>query len=288
MQFTAAQLSGGSRYGPKTRVGNWLEDMELEEEKRAQFSASQAEGKLVMSQMSEKASLYTRPVALSPCEGGRVRFGSVVMVSHRSTATTLAVDLTESILESDVESRLVTASPRCEAVARSAFTIVPVEEGVEAGAELHFGEPFYLASHASLSERPYYLTSALKSCFNASRVANQQPVSMAAHKRPNAVWTCEKIADNAGVVRRLSKREAVPLGEPVVVQHKNTKQALAADSKYADLTDFGRELEVTCHNHFGKEKLEALCSEMAGRATAATTARLEKPPNFWCFQAGSP
>ena len=48
--------------------------------------------------------------------------------------------------------------------------------------------------------------------------------------------------------------------------------------KYLDATDFGRELEVTCHNYFGTHKVEALASEMAGRTTGATNARLEKSP----------
>ena len=59
-------------------------------------------------------------------------------------------------------------------------------------------------------------------------------------------------------------------------------QALATSPKYLDATDFGRELEVTCHNYFGTHKVEALASEMAGRTTGATNARLEKSPNFWC------
>jgi hypothetical protein len=31
MQFTPQQLSGGPRYGHKTRLGNWNEDVETEE-----------------------------------------------------------------------------------------------------------------------------------------------------------------------------------------------------------------------------------------------------------------
>ena len=32
MQFTPQQLAGGLRYGSKTRIGNWHEDVVLEEE----------------------------------------------------------------------------------------------------------------------------------------------------------------------------------------------------------------------------------------------------------------
>ena len=31
MQFTPQQFSGGPKYSHKTKIGNWLEDLELEE-----------------------------------------------------------------------------------------------------------------------------------------------------------------------------------------------------------------------------------------------------------------
>jgi hypothetical protein len=31
MQFTPQQMGGGQKYSHKTRIGNWLEDMEIEE-----------------------------------------------------------------------------------------------------------------------------------------------------------------------------------------------------------------------------------------------------------------
>jgi hypothetical protein len=33
MQFSVQQLSGGAQYGPRTRVGNWFEDIVLQEER---------------------------------------------------------------------------------------------------------------------------------------------------------------------------------------------------------------------------------------------------------------
>jgi len=33
MQFTPQQASGGPKYNHKTKIGNWLEDLELEEMK---------------------------------------------------------------------------------------------------------------------------------------------------------------------------------------------------------------------------------------------------------------
>lgn len=33
MQFSTQQVAGGAQYGPRTRVGNWFEDMVLQEER---------------------------------------------------------------------------------------------------------------------------------------------------------------------------------------------------------------------------------------------------------------
>ena len=37
MQFTPQQLAGAQRYGNKTRIGNWFEDLCIEESKRNEF-----------------------------------------------------------------------------------------------------------------------------------------------------------------------------------------------------------------------------------------------------------
>jgi hypothetical protein len=35
MQFSTQQVAGGAQYGPRTRVGNWFEDIVLQEERWA-------------------------------------------------------------------------------------------------------------------------------------------------------------------------------------------------------------------------------------------------------------
>lgn len=300
MQFTPQQLAGAQRYTQRTRVGNWLEDMCLEEEKLSEFSRSQATGSLIMNDLYKKQAVYNKPVGLSYCSDGLLRFGDKVMLGNPASGAVLAVDLSESIFESDTGSLLVTGALNASGpVARNVFVICPVAKGPgRDGDVVHFGEPFHLCCHDGLlvdeglkATRPgFFLASSLKNERNSSRIANQQPVFMTHSATMSAVWTFEKVAGNTGIVRQLSTSEPVPCatslgGGTVVVQHRATKQALATNVKYLDATDFGRELEVSCHNYFGTHKVEALASEMAGRTTGATNARLEKSPNFWAVIA---
>ena len=124
MQFTPQQLAGAQRYTQRTRVGNWLEDMCLEEEKLSEFSRSQENGSLIMNDLYKKQAVYNKRVALSKCADGALRFGDKVMIGNPAAGALLAVDLTESIFESDQGSRLVTASFANMPVARAVFVVL--------------------------------------------------------------------------------------------------------------------------------------------------------------------
>ena len=256
MQFTPQQLAGAQRYTQRTRVGNWLEDMCLEEEKLSEFSRSQENGSLIMNDLYKKQAVYNKRVALSKCADGALRFGDKVMIGNPAAGALLAVDLTESIFESDQGSRLVTASFANMPVARAVFVVLPTDKSAAApGDVVHFGEPFHLQCHDVLLEdeqlkatRPgFYLASTLKNERNASRIANQQPVFMTNAKTMSSVWTFQKIAGNTGIVRQLSCGEAVPcatVGSPdalaagVVIQHRATKQALARAGQESEIPNF--------------------------------------------------
>ena len=148
MQFTPQQLAGAQRYTQRTRVGNWLEDMCLEEEKLSEFSRSQENGSLIMNDLYKKQAVYNKRVALSKCADGALRFGDKVMIGNPAAGALLAVDLTESIFESDQGSRLVTASFANMPVARAVFVVLPTDKSAAApGDVVHFGEPFHLQCH---------------------------------------------------------------------------------------------------------------------------------------------
>jgi hypothetical protein len=297
MQFTPQQLAGGSSYMCKTKVGNWLEDQCLQEEKLSEFARNRDQGSSLMYNVMGKRNLYATRVPLAPRAGGTIRYGDVIMLGHPSTGGVLGVDLTEACLDANRNQKLVScAMPGGEPdhCARYSFMLEPTTDDTQEGDDVHFGESVLLRCHDLLvldeqlgaTRPPFYLASGLKNDRNGSRVSNQQTIFATTTRNMAAAWTFEKVSGNTGVVRQLSGGEAVPCGTglngpTVVLQHKTTKTAMSASTKNWDSTDFGRELEVTCHNHLGQNKVNCLVSEMAGKTTGQTNGRLEKSPNFW-------
>jgi len=70
MQFTPQQLAGAQRYGSKTRIGNWLEDLCIEDAKKLDMNYHQK----AFNRLKMKLEHCTQ----------RVRFFSSVMLQNMS------------------------------------------------------------------------------------------------------------------------------------------------------------------------------------------------------------
>jgi hypothetical protein len=55
MQFTPQQMKGGARFSSVTLIGNWMEEISLEETKLAEFRAKSAGGQLHLRKQQGKA-----------------------------------------------------------------------------------------------------------------------------------------------------------------------------------------------------------------------------------------
>ena len=65
MQFSAQQIQGGGQYGPKTKTGNWFEDLLTQECKYAEFRNKKDSGKLLINLRAKRMKICCAPVALS-------------------------------------------------------------------------------------------------------------------------------------------------------------------------------------------------------------------------------
>lgn len=298
MQFTPQQLAGAQRYGPQTRVGNWLEDVCLDESKVADFRKRKEQGTLSMGFTQAKMAICNQPVPHTYSADGKLHFGDTVVVTHVTTKAVLANDLFDEVSFGSKE-YLVTTSPKGGPTARTTFVIDRAQESKEADDDddvLYYGMPFALRCNDSLLvdkrtnmlKAPFYLASTLKNERQGSRVSNRQLAYMTPRKDSKATWCVQKVAaSDPGVTRLLSKEEPVPANTPIVLQHRGTFQSLSSDPKHVDSTDFGPEFEVCCHNNLGTAKIEALASEFSGRSTAQTNVRLEQHQNYWMLTTAS-
>ena len=97
MQFTAQQLSGGPRYGSKTRIGNWNEEISLSHDSIATFENTKIQGTLSLQHRHTKMQASHEKVALTADGDGLIRFGSVVCLEHAMSGASLATDLDEEV-----------------------------------------------------------------------------------------------------------------------------------------------------------------------------------------------
>lgn len=54
MQFTPQQMNGGPKFSSTTRIGNWFEEIALEEVKLTEFKTKSAGGKLFLRRQQAK------------------------------------------------------------------------------------------------------------------------------------------------------------------------------------------------------------------------------------------
>lgn len=64
MQFTPQQLSGGPKFSSTTRIGNWQEEVALEEAKLADFRKRSKGGNLAIRRLENKMEICTVKVKL--------------------------------------------------------------------------------------------------------------------------------------------------------------------------------------------------------------------------------
>jgi len=304
MQFTPQQLAGAGRYNSKTRIGNWLEDIELDETKYKDYAAAKATGNLVTNHRQRKFNTCNQIVPHSYSADGLLRFGDTVMLQHKKSGGSLANDLWEETQFGTREYSVTVTDPKqgLTPMARNTFTITRIEnsmlkdvcsEEYEKDNILHFGEPFHLVCNDSLlvDERtqmlkaPMYLSSVMKTDRKASAVTNSQLVYMGYKQDSTSVWKVQKCVNgpDGATQRLLSEGGAVEINSPVVLQHRSTSQNLCADPQVTDMSDFGAELEVCCslQQHTGKS--HQLVSEFSGLSTGDTAARSEKDTSQWTF-----
>ncbi|CAG9310039.1 unnamed protein product [Blepharisma stoltei] len=279
MLFTTQQRQGGQRYNPKVLIGNWREDVDLDQIRFKDFLKRREGGQLVVHQIQEKLQKSLTTVGHSFSGDGKLHFGDRIMLLNKKTNGFLVTDMGDKI-EGD-EGVAVTASPQYRSpVARSVFILQRFsEDDGFPGDYLHYGQQFTLTVHPYLSQYPLYLHSLVVSPMRFARFSRHQEVCMAPRKNANTIWVIEHSDPK---VRFEMNGHPVGANQAVVIKHNLTGQWLAADNiNYKN--DYGSEFEVCSHSFLNHKKAQQLSSEKVGKLTVDIPSRHQGDENVWMF-----
>ncbi|KAG3015945.1 hypothetical protein JG687_00006277 [Phytophthora cactorum] len=300
MQFTPQQLVGAGRYAPITRIGNWNEDLMLEEARMKEFTLRKAQGSLLATHTLKAAFLNQKaPRSFDP--EGRIRFNQAVALGHLESDALLACNIFEETPSIGSDEYLVTAMSSNAPVSRNTFRLVSPQTWKVAvarggfdldapGEPLRYDEPFLIMCNEALLvddksvllKSPLFLKSGLKTERSMSPITYKQRVWLSTEADSGALWICAK-ADLAGTQKLLAAGQQIEAGDRIAIVHKMTGQALFASSGSKQPTDFGVELEVCSHSVRGTGKRHHLAAETEGIRTPDTEGLHNVGVNTWTF-----
>jgi hypothetical protein len=296
MQFTPQQLSGGPKFSSSTRIGNWQEEVSLEEAKLTDFRKRSNKGNLAIRQLEGKMGLCTQKVGQTFSDDGNIRFGDVIQLQHQNSAHFLACDPYEDFMPGSGKF-FVSCSGERTAMSRNTFRVTRAPshlQNIESDPSddiLRIGQAFTLMCNeallvkpeSKLMDPPLYLCSTKKNERNATKTTNRQLVFMSAQQDADSVWvlTTPSQGRNNASERYLFNGRPVNVSDTLLLTHRQTNCCLVCDPKQRDHTDFGVELECYADrtNQFGK--LGLMISEFKGLSTPYTLAKPDAPHYFW-------
>ncbi|XP_040270075.1 cilia- and flagella-associated protein 161 [Bufo bufo] len=254
-------------FSPSVRIGNWNEDVSLDEDLLKDFLEKREKGELLIQKSSNLKKNVLKKADLSISKDGVLHFGDVVMLlnpenSEQSLSNpspvygnyTLSVNPEESALH--VRSHLtapcgVSASCNVKPCGRNAFIITSVDAS-EPGEPLCYGQNFALKTAEDFMGH-LYLTSDRQSFLKSSKKSHLQEVSLTDQA---SYETCWQVVHLDPQFRLEHEGLPVPANTKVLIVHSKTNQCIAVLRKYILWTLFGKECEITAHTYLNGHRVE--------------------------------
>lgn len=289
--YTKQQLQGGGRYVPKCKLGNWQEDLVIDSLMLKDFLDRKERGELKLDAYNRKLARGLQPVDLNKGgDDGYLRFGDVVML-RSGPGGSLACCADDVDPRPGVNSVGASVSPLEEPVARTTFCLVRVEARpgsldstvrYDDDAPLHYGQKFRLMANPAACSDPAAPPMFLKSCpvslQHFAKFSRHLEVSFTFNQTADTVWT---VLTPDPAKQLVSLGVPVMAGAPVLLQHVNTKTALAVE-KHKFSNDFGQEQEVAGYNYTGHKHLYSLDADKQGKPPGLATKGCTES-NVWIF-----
>jgi hypothetical protein len=226
-------------YLPVTRVGNWSEELELENARKTEYLHNKEKGLLVTQQKIKNTEL----VELIPTEDGYVHYGAIVMIKNAKTDGVLATDVNDRLRRVGVAFAVTTAP--AFPVARSVFTIESLDaqnDVLQYGDKLYISTTPYLKDLGSARVAKLYVSSHIVTPDIYSKCSHFQEVCTTTEKDYSTTW---QVIHYDPKLRLEYEGSPVEMGATVVIKHCQTGVNLGS-STIPYRNDFGLENEVFC------------------------------------------
>mmetsp|Transcript_22630 Transcript_22630/g.37776 ORF Transcript_22630/g.37776 Transcript_22630/m.37776 type:complete len:512 (-) Transcript_22630:190-1725(-) len=299
MQFTPQQLAGGHKFSPVTRIGNWMEELALEEAKVSNFQVRSSNGNLALRKMENKINICSEIVPHTYSEDGVVRFGDSVVLQHDSSGSVLACDPFDEILPGQSKFLVSTVLEEPIPKARNTFRIVRPPSSMASFEDnlddpiVHIGQSFMLACNESLLVKPgskllqptLYLSSTKKNERMATKRTNRQLMFMSPAVNAEAIWyaTIPSQGRTNAAGRFLAMGQPLTVRDSLQIAHRQTNMYLTCDVQEKTSTEFGIELECYGDRASVPGKLGLMVSEFQGLSTSQTLQKPDAPVFSWHF-----
>eukprot|EP00112_Aurelia_sp_Birch-Aquarium-sp1_P001018 Seg11.2 transcript_id=Seg11.2/GoldUCD/mRNA.D3Y31 product="Cilia- and flagella-associated protein 161" protein_id=Seg11.2/GoldUCD/D3Y31 len=266
-QNRARKMSGISTYNPSVRVGNWSEDLYLEEHLLKDFLEKKENGELLIDKTHSLITKIQKKVDITCSNDGYLRFGDLVCLYNPELDAVLSVHMSDSKLHEAkcIEGPCgVSASKRLQPNARNVYVITSCDDS-KVGDHLLMGQPFFLSTLPGIGGELKLQsdTFAFTKCAKKSRLQEVQLKNEASYP---AKWQILYFDP-----RERMETEGLPVqaNQKILINHCKTNQRLAVLPQFNFRTAFGREFEVAAK-------------------TQLDSHRAEQPTNHWILVTRSP
>lgn len=278
MQFTPQQLTGGPRFNHRTKIGNWSEDLELEEIRLKDFLKKKENGSLMVTAKQRQLESSLLPVEVSGSPDGLLRFGQRVMLVNHQSKGVLSVNPYDMVPKAH-EAWAMTTSRAGSPCVRNVFEIERADPHDGFADDLvHYGQAMRVkVVPFSKIDRPAYMQSEMVTALAAAKFSRHQEVTAYGAPNGETLWQFLYPDTNS---RFETEGEPVIASAPLVLRHVHTGSFLASDEIHFN-NIFGTEYEVHCFHYFSLNKTQNLNGEKSGAITGDYALRKHGLPNIW-------
>ena len=247
-------------YNPHVRVGNWNEDIALEQEKIKDFLRRKETGDLSLSKTQNFLAKNTSPAELSHTADGNVHLGDRVLLRHFPSES--AISATPSVYAPRDDGQIrVAAAPKAAPALRNVFTIVPFpdEDHPDTTGPLVYGQKVYLQVTAADGSSQYLFTERVSLFGGAAKgSANEQAVVLrTSNTGLGSYGTVWQFVSFDPQFRLESEGQPVPANKPLIIVSSSTNQALLVTRDRLVRSEYGVEYEVAALTRLTAQKVEA-------------------------------